>query len=61
MSARWNLSWDLIEKAPCPHCGAKAGKRCRSPRGVPGAPHGERRLLAAEQGHYVPGGPERST
>jgi hypothetical protein len=60
MTGRYSLSWALIEKVPCTHCGAKAGDRCRTPKGVPAAPHGPRRDAAAAAKAWVPGGKART-
>ena len=48
-------SWRFIEKVPCPQCGVPAGERCRSPKGIVTGPHGKRRVLAAQEGVWIPG------
>jgi hypothetical protein len=47
------VSHDLIQRSPCPTCGAGPGSRCQTPSGKPcWLPHQARRELAIRDGHY---------
>lgn len=47
-------SRDAIKQVPCPHCGAKPGKRCAMPSGWKTNEHLERRAAAQAAGTWNP-------